>query len=207
MLPLAGSPTLAVIGREVICGRERADLLAVEVDTGRPVIIEVKLAAKTDRRQALTQILGYAAYLRRSTRTASTRSFVATSPRNGYASVAHAAKAAALSPTFDSKAFQQRFENAPFARRDRARRRPVGRRRPGRLSPGRDQRPARSRSGLPLLRGAGTATARRRPPLPTTVPRWVRAGAGGQSAPVVANQQPVALVRARPTPELRMPPR
>ena len=37
----------------------------VEVDTGRPVIIEVKLAAKTDRRQALTQILGYAAYLRR----------------------------------------------------------------------------------------------------------------------------------------------
>jgi len=37
---------------------------------------------------------------------------VATSPRNGYASVAHAAKAAAQSPTFDSKAFQQRFENA-----------------------------------------------------------------------------------------------
>src|SRR5215207_5209960 len=58
MLPLAGAPTLAIVGREVVCGRERADLVAVEVDTGRPVIIEVKLAANTDRRQALTQVLG-----------------------------------------------------------------------------------------------------------------------------------------------------
>jgi RecB family endonuclease NucS len=58
MLPLAGTPTLAVVGKEVNCGRERADLLAIEIDTGRPVIIEVKLAANTDRRQALTQVLG-----------------------------------------------------------------------------------------------------------------------------------------------------
>ncbi len=42
MLPLAGAPTLAIVGREVICGRERADLVAIEVDTGRPVIIEVQ---------------------------------------------------------------------------------------------------------------------------------------------------------------------
>lgn len=65
MLPLAGGPTIAVVGREVQCGREWADLVAVEVNTGRPVVIEVKLAANTDRRRALTQVLGYAAYLRR----------------------------------------------------------------------------------------------------------------------------------------------
>lgn len=65
MLPLAGSPPLAMLGREVRCGREWADLVAVETDTGRPVVIEVKLAANADRRRALTQVLGYAAYLRR----------------------------------------------------------------------------------------------------------------------------------------------
>src|SRR5690349_9840487 len=65
MLPLAGNTTLAILGREVACGRERADLLAVEVETGRLVVIEVKLATSTDRRQSLTQVLGYAAYLRR----------------------------------------------------------------------------------------------------------------------------------------------
>ena len=65
MLPLAGAPRIAVVGREVRCGREFADLVGVEVDTGRPVVIEVKLAANADRRQALTQVLAYAAYLRR----------------------------------------------------------------------------------------------------------------------------------------------
>jgi hypothetical protein len=65
MLPLAGTTTLAVIGKEVVCGRERADLVAVEVETGRPVVIEVKLASNTDRRRSLTQVLGYAAFLRR----------------------------------------------------------------------------------------------------------------------------------------------
>jgi hypothetical protein len=65
LLPLAGSPRLAILGSEVWCGRERADLLAVEIDTGRLVVIEIKLASNVDRRQALTQVLGYAAYLRR----------------------------------------------------------------------------------------------------------------------------------------------
>ncbi|TCO18458.1 hypothetical protein EV652_1152 [Kribbella steppae] len=65
MLPLAGTPRLAIVGKEVNCGRERADLLAVEVETGRPVVIEIKLASNTDRRRSLTQVLGYAAYLRR----------------------------------------------------------------------------------------------------------------------------------------------
>jgi hypothetical protein len=65
MLPLAGAPRLAIVGKEVNCGRERADLLAVEVETGRPVVIEIKLASNTDRRRSLTQVLSYAAHLRR----------------------------------------------------------------------------------------------------------------------------------------------
>ena len=65
MLPLAGSPRLVVLGREVRCGTGWADLVAVEADTGVPVVIEIKLASNTDRRAVLTQVLGYAAYLRR----------------------------------------------------------------------------------------------------------------------------------------------
>ncbi|MDQ3537720.1 MAG: hypothetical protein M3415_02810 [Actinomycetota bacterium] len=65
MLPLAGSPRLVMLGREVRCGTGKADLVAVEADTGVPVVIEVKLASNTDRRAVLTQVLGYAAYLRR----------------------------------------------------------------------------------------------------------------------------------------------
>src|SRR5258708_34882122 len=43
MLPLAGSPRLTVLGREVRLGEGSADLLAVE-SSGRLVIIEIKLA-------------------------------------------------------------------------------------------------------------------------------------------------------------------
>ena len=65
MLPIAGRPALAILGREVRCGTGYADLVAIETATGRPVVIEIKLATNTDRRQVLTQVLGYAAYLRR----------------------------------------------------------------------------------------------------------------------------------------------
>ena len=113
MLPLAGRPTLAVVGKEVVCGRERADLVAVEVDTGRPVIIEVKLAANTDRRQALTQVLGYAAYLRRldpEGLNAVVRGYL---NQYGYASIAEAAHAAAQAdPGFDDEVFQTRLADA-----------------------------------------------------------------------------------------------
>jgi len=43
MLPLAGTPQLTVLGREVRLGSGYADLLAVE-STGRLVVIEVKLS-------------------------------------------------------------------------------------------------------------------------------------------------------------------
>lgn len=63
MLPLAGSPQLTVLGREVRLGGGSADLLAVE-STGRLVIIEVKLAENAESRRAVVaQVLSYAGYL------------------------------------------------------------------------------------------------------------------------------------------------
>jgi hypothetical protein len=63
MLPLAGSPRLTVLGREVRLGTGSADLLAVE-STGRLVIIEVKLAENAESRRAVVaQVLSYAGYL------------------------------------------------------------------------------------------------------------------------------------------------
>jgi hypothetical protein len=63
MLPLAGSPRLTVLGREVRLGAGYADLLAVE-SSGRLVIIEVKLAGNAEARRAVVaQVLSYAGYL------------------------------------------------------------------------------------------------------------------------------------------------
>ena len=63
MLPLAGSPRLTVLGREVRLGTGSADLLAVE-STGRLVVIEVKLAENAESRRAVVaQVLSYAGYL------------------------------------------------------------------------------------------------------------------------------------------------
>ena len=63
MLPLAGSPRLTVLGREVRLGTGLADLLAVE-STGRLVIIEVKLAENAEsQRSVVAQVLSYAGYL------------------------------------------------------------------------------------------------------------------------------------------------
>src|SRR6266545_716730 len=63
LLPLAGSPRLTVLGREVRLGNGSADLLAVEPN-GRLVVIEVKLANNAEARRAVVaQVLTYAAYL------------------------------------------------------------------------------------------------------------------------------------------------
>jgi hypothetical protein len=63
LLPLAGSPRLTVLGREVRLGAGSADLLAVEL-TGRLAVIEVKLAVNAEARRAvIAQVLTYAAYL------------------------------------------------------------------------------------------------------------------------------------------------
>ncbi len=62
-LPLAGSPRLFVLGRQVTLGTGAADIVAVE-STGRPVIIEVKLARNSEeRRTIVAQTLDYASSL------------------------------------------------------------------------------------------------------------------------------------------------
>lgn len=63
MLPLAGSPRLFMLGREVPLGGGYADLVAVEA-SGRPVIAEVKLGKSTEAKRAIVaQVLSYASFL------------------------------------------------------------------------------------------------------------------------------------------------
>jgi hypothetical protein len=67
LLPLAGSPRIAVVGREVRLGSGYADLVAIEED-GRLVVIEIKLARNAEARRAVVaQILAYASELQRLT--------------------------------------------------------------------------------------------------------------------------------------------
>lgn len=62
-LPLAGSPRLTVLGTEVELGTGYPDILAIE-SSGRPVIIEAKLARNPEARRAIvSQIIAYAAFL------------------------------------------------------------------------------------------------------------------------------------------------
>jgi alkylated DNA nucleotide flippase Atl1 len=64
LLPLSGSPRLAVVGSRVTLGANQADVIAIEPD-GRVVIIEVKLSRNAEARRAVVgQILSYAAFLR-----------------------------------------------------------------------------------------------------------------------------------------------
>ena len=64
MLPLAGSPRLTVLGSEIHLGTGYADILAVE-PSGRPAIIEVKLASNPEARRAIvSQVIAYASFLR-----------------------------------------------------------------------------------------------------------------------------------------------
>jgi hypothetical protein len=63
MLPLAGNPSIAILGREVQLGAGYADLVGIELN-GRLVVIEIKLARNAEARRAVVaQVLAYAAYL------------------------------------------------------------------------------------------------------------------------------------------------
>ncbi len=63
LLPLAGAPRLVVLGSEVALGSGYADIIGIE-PSGRPVVIEVKLARNAEARRAVVaQALAYAAYL------------------------------------------------------------------------------------------------------------------------------------------------
>ena len=64
LLPLAGTPRLTVLGSETQLGNGYADIIAVE-SSGRPAIIEVKLASNREaRREIISQAIAYAAFLR-----------------------------------------------------------------------------------------------------------------------------------------------
>lgn len=63
LLPLSGAPRLVVLGSEVALGSGYADLVGIE-PSGRPVIVEVKLARNAEARRAVvSQVLAYAAHL------------------------------------------------------------------------------------------------------------------------------------------------
>jgi len=106
ILPLAGSPRLVVLGKEVLLGGNYADLVAVE-PTGRLVVIEIKLAQNAEARRAIiAQILTYAAYLRGLDRAALERDILGSHlVRRGYASLAEAASANDQEGTFDELSF------------------------------------------------------------------------------------------------------
>ncbi|WP_116950195.1 hypothetical protein [Jiangella endophytica] len=106
MLPLAGAPQLAILGREVRCGSGYADLVAVETATGVPVVVEIKLASNTDRKAVLTQVLGYAAHLRRLDATGFEALLAPHLAKRRMESITHAAEGIADNPAFDSAAFR-----------------------------------------------------------------------------------------------------
>jgi hypothetical protein len=109
LLPLSGSPKLAIVGREVTLGSGSADLLAVE-PSGRVVVIEIKLAKSHEARRAVVaQVLAYAAYLHRLTRE-QLEGYVLREhlTKRGYETLWKAALNASQEP--DSEAARQSFE-------------------------------------------------------------------------------------------------
>ena len=119
MLPLAGSPRLFVLGREVPLGPGSADLLAVEA-SGRPVIVEVKLAKNPEaKREIVAQILSYAAFLQGSdVESLEQRPWRKALSDQGHASVLEAVKTQDQEDAVDSDTFveslQEHLTNGRF---------------------------------------------------------------------------------------------
>jgi hypothetical protein len=106
MLPLPGQPRLVILGREVQLGNGYADLVAVDADSGRPVVIEVKLAANSDRRAVFAQVLGYASYVFRLSATAFEELMQPHVAARGHATVADAVAAEIGDGSFDIETFR-----------------------------------------------------------------------------------------------------
>lgn len=106
MLPLAGSPSLVVLGREVLLGNGYADLIAVE-PSGRLAIIEVKLSKNAEARRAVVaQVLTYAAYLKGTSATLLEQTILGQHlDKRGYASIADAVSASDQQGSFDAATF------------------------------------------------------------------------------------------------------
>jgi hypothetical protein len=108
LLPLSGSPQLAVVGREVLLGSGYADLLGVET-TGRVAVIEVKLARNSEARRAVVaQVLAYAAFLHGLTPEQLESEVLSQHlAARDYSSLADAARQAEQTASFDEEAFTQ----------------------------------------------------------------------------------------------------
>jgi hypothetical protein len=108
ILPLAGSPRLVIVGREVLLGNGYADLIAVE-PTGRLAIIEVKLVRNAEARRAIVaQVLTYAAYLDGLDPAVLERDILAPHLRDrGYADLAGAVAANDQMGAFDAATFAE----------------------------------------------------------------------------------------------------
>ncbi|MBX3069147.1 MAG: hypothetical protein KF883_01465 [Thermomicrobiales bacterium] len=113
MLPLAGEPQIAIVGREVSIGAYRADLVGIEA-TGRLVIIEIKLADNSEARRAvIAQILTYAAYLRgESVQVLEKQILGSHLARAGYSSLFDAARTVDQSESIDPSAFEAGLEGS-----------------------------------------------------------------------------------------------
>lgn len=117
LLPLAGSPQLIVLGREVRLGSGKVDVLAVET-SGRPTIIEVKLARNPEARRAVVaQVLAYAASLHGLDLESLERGpFLGPLQKIGYASLAEAVQdqESAVDLEDFGVSFQEHLDNGQF---------------------------------------------------------------------------------------------
>lgn len=108
ILPLAGTPDLVVVGREVALGNGIADLIAIE-PSGRLVVIEVKLARNPEARRAvIAQILTYAAFLRGLSVESLERDILASHlSRRGHSNLTDLVASSDQTGSFERAAFEQ----------------------------------------------------------------------------------------------------
>lgn len=113
LLPLSGRPQLSIVGREVSLGPGRADLVAIE-PTGRPCIIEVKLAHNSEARRAVIgQVLSYASFLHRMSAEDFERGILqAHLAARGFGTLADAARQAGQDGNFDEAQFPTSLQDA-----------------------------------------------------------------------------------------------
>ena len=113
LLPLAGSPRLTILGREVQLGSGRADLVAVE-PSGRLAVIEVKLSRSSEARRAVvTQVLTYAAHLHGLTPEQFARDVLGSHlDRRGHSSIEAAVAADDQTSSMDVEAFRGKLADS-----------------------------------------------------------------------------------------------
>lgn len=113
LLPLSGGPQLTIVGREVALGNGYADLIAVE-QSGRVVVIEVKLARNAEARRAVVaQVLAYAAYLNGISASVLQNDILGSKLRQqGHESIAEAVREADQEGSFDAEVFAAGLERS-----------------------------------------------------------------------------------------------